>query len=103
MSRELPAKANLEHLKEQAKDLLADCPRNCVLVTHSPPKGAVDISSSGQSLGSAAIRETVQQVCPLLVVCGHIHASAGQHAFIGSTPVINAGPYGVEWLLGESV
>jgi len=31
---------------------------------------------------------------PRLVVCGHIHASAGKRAQIGNTTIINAGPGG---------
>jgi Icc-related predicted phosphoesterase len=85
--------------EDQAHALLANCPAGCVLVTHSPPKGAVDRSAEGQSLGSAAIHEMVQRASPRLVVCGHIHASAGQHSFIGPTPVVNAGPAGIEWRL----
>lgn len=81
----------------QAADLLADCPQNCVLVTHSPPNGAVDTAQDGASYGSVAIRSAIERVNPLLAVCGHIHASGGQHAFIGSTPVVNAGPHGIEW------
>ena len=37
--------------EEQAKELLADCPQGCILVTHSPPKGAVDQSSVRQKFG----------------------------------------------------
>ena len=85
--------------EEQAAGLLAECPAGCVLVSHSPPKGAADVSSSGRSLGSVAVRQTVIRQRPLLVVCGHIHASAGQQAAIGPSPVINAGPAGVEWVL----
>ena len=88
--------------EEQAKELLADCPQGCVLVTHSPPRGTLDMSSSGKNLGSAAIRDTVEQKTPLLVVCGHIHASSGQQAFIGPTPIINAGPNSMDWQIGES-
>ncbi len=83
--------------EEQAGELLADCPAGCVLVTHSPPKGAVDLSSSGQSLGSVAVREAVLRVRPRLVVCGHIHGSAGRQGTIGTTPIVNAGPAGVLW------
>jgi Icc-related predicted phosphoesterase len=83
--------------EDDASEMLASCPERCVLVSHSPPKGAVDISSSGQSLGSKAIRTAIERVTPLLVVCGHIHGSAGKEARIGSTPIINAGPDGVEW------
>jgi uncharacterized protein len=85
--------------EEQATQLLAGCPRGCVLVSHSPPKGVVDISSGGQSLGSVAVRDAVLRLQPRLVVCGHIHASAGQHAVLGRSPVVNAGPGGVEWEL----
>ena len=86
--------------EEQAAALLADCPPGCVLVSHSPPKGAVDVSSRGKSLGSTAVREAVERVRPALVVCGHIHDCAGQHATVGTTPVVNAGRGGVEWTLG---
>lgn len=85
--------------EEQARELLEDCPRNCVLVSHSPPKGAVDSSSSRRNLGSEAVRETIERVQPVLVVCGHIHASAGQTGMIGATPVINAGSVGMIFTL----
>jgi Icc-related predicted phosphoesterase len=88
--------------EEQAAELLAGCPAGCVLVSHSPPKGAVDQSSRGQSLGSVAVRDAVLRLRPRLVVCGHIHGSAGQRATIGPTPVVNAGPDGVEWSLEQS-
>jgi Icc-related predicted phosphoesterase len=85
--------------EDEARTLLADCPRRAVLVTHSPPKGAVDRSSSGASLGSLAVREAIERTEPRLVVCGHIHESAGQTAQIGLTPVINAGPRPTVWKL----
>jgi Icc-related predicted phosphoesterase len=93
--------------EEQAEQLLAACPRRvlhvqetcCVLVSHSPPKGAVDVSSSGRSLGSVAVRRAIERLRPALVVCGHIHASAGQQEMLGTSPVINAGPDGLEWEL----
>jgi Icc-related predicted phosphoesterase len=83
--------------EEQARSLLAYCPMNCILVTHSPPFGAVDVSSQGKHLGSQAIREAIARLQPRLVVCGHIHASAEQQVILGKTPIINAGPNGVEW------
>jgi Icc-related predicted phosphoesterase len=85
--------------EEQAAELLADCPAGCVLVSHSPPKGVVDVSSQGKCLGSAAVRDAILRLQPLLVVCGHIHGSAGRQAFCGVTPVVNAGPEGVVWEL----
>jgi Icc-related predicted phosphoesterase len=62
-----------------------------------PPRGAVDVDSRGRSLGSAAVRDVVLNREPLLVVCGHIHACGGQHARLGRSPVVNAGPKGVVW------
>lgn len=81
--------------EEEARHLLSGCPMECVLVSHSPPVGAVDRSSKGSNLGSAAVRETVERCRPKLVVCGHIHGSWGQREMIGPTTVINAGPDGI--------
>lgn len=87
--------------EEQATQLLANCPPECVVITHSPPYGVVDADASGRHLGSRAIRDAMLRLKSRLVVCGHIHACAGQQALLGSTPVVNAGPDGVEWLLPE--
>ncbi len=81
--------------EEQAEALLAGCPKNGVLVSHSPPKGAVDVSSGGQSLGSTAVRRVIEVKRPKLVVCGHIHDCSGQSTEIGDTMVVNAGPRGI--------
>jgi Icc-related predicted phosphoesterase len=85
--------------EEQAATLLADCPTGGVLVSHSPPRGAVDSSGTGQHLGSAAVRDVIERRAPRLVVCGHIHASAGRHETLGESVVVNAGPAGMEWTL----
>jgi Icc-related predicted phosphoesterase len=87
--------------EDEAADLLADAPSGGILVSHSPPKGAVDRDSSGRSLGSTAVRSAIEAKQPALVVCGHIHGSAGQSARIGETVVINAGPDGQVYTLGE--
>ena len=81
--------------EQQAEQLLEKCPLNAVLITHSPPKGIVDLSSRGEHLGSTAVRDCINRKSPRLVVCGHIHESAGEMESIGSTVVINAGPSGV--------
>ena len=86
----------------EAERLLAKCPMHAVLISHSPPKGAVDKSSSGQSLGSTSVRDAILRTKPQLVVCGHIHASGGQKGSIGTTPVVNAGPAGMRWELTGS-
>jgi Icc-related predicted phosphoesterase len=85
--------------EDQARQLLANCPSDAVLVSHSPPKGAADEDSSGKSLGSSAVRDAILQLKPRLVVCGHIHASAKRICKINDCPVINAGPEGVMFTL----
>jgi Icc-related predicted phosphoesterase len=84
--------------EDEATQLLSTCPSGGVLVTHSPPRGAVDRSSKGQNLGSSAVREVVERCRPKLVVCGHIHGSWAQRETISPTTVINAGPAGIEWI-----
>ncbi len=83
--------------EEDAAAGLASCPTDAVLVVHSPPHGAVDLTSRGQHMGSTSIRETVIRCKPRLVVCGHIHESADRDELLNSTPVVNAGPQGVLW------
>ena len=85
--------------ENEALQLLKDCPSGGVLISQSPPKGILDISSDGRSLGSTAIKETITNKNPLLVICGHIHASAGQIERFGETTIINAGPEGIIWNL----
>lgn len=85
--------------EDEARDLLRDCPSGGVLISHSPPKGALDLSSDGRSLGSQAVRETIDEKQPKLVICGHIHGSAGQIERVGETTIVNAGPRGITWEL----
>jgi len=80
--------------EEAAEDMLADCPSGGVLVSHSPPKNAVDRDSNGRHLGSTAVRAAIEEKSPSLTVCGHIHGSWGEEAAIGETTVVNAGPQG---------
>jgi Icc-related predicted phosphoesterase len=90
-----------DFMESDAEALLRECPAGGVLVTHSPPHGLVDVSGDGKHLGSTAVRRTVETMRPRLVVCGHIHARAGEHERCGDTVVVNAGPLGVEWRLEE--
>lgn len=80
--------------EEQGTELLANCGEVDVLITHSPPKGVVDVTSQGMSLGSTAVLETIKRVQPPLVVCGHIHDCWGQSAQVGGSRVVNLGPTG---------
>ncbi len=90
---------SFDFTEAEAFDLLRDCPSGGVLVSHSPPAGILDASSDGRSLGSQAVREAILANKPNLVVCGHIHGSAGQIDRIADTTVINAGPQGIIWEL----
>ena len=87
--------------EKDGRRMFADCPQGAVIVSHSPPQGAVDTSSNGQSFGSVALRETVERTQPLLVVCGHVHDCGGQFVDISGTRVVNAGPKGIVWELLE--
>jgi Icc-related predicted phosphoesterase len=80
---------------EQAAAMLAGCPEDCVLVVHSPPRGHVDRSGAGDSLGSTAILEAIEAKRPRLVVCGHIHESWGTESRLGPTRIVNLGPAGI--------
>jgi Icc-related predicted phosphoesterase len=84
----------------EALALMHDCPHGGVLVSHSPPKGVLDLSSDGRNLGSVAVKQTVEKKKPVLVVCGHIHGSSDRMDRIEETIVINAGPQGIIYNLG---
>jgi Icc-related predicted phosphoesterase len=81
--------------EEQAATMLGDCRPAGVLISHSPPWGAVDVTSSGKHVGSKAVREAIERLQPRLVICGHIHDCWEQREMIGTTLVINAGPRAV--------
>jgi Icc-related predicted phosphoesterase len=85
--------------EDEAVELLRECPSGGVLVSHSPPRGILDLSSDGRHLGSQAVREVIQVRRPRLVVCGHIHGSAGQIESLSESTIINAGPAGIVWNL----
>jgi Icc-related predicted phosphoesterase len=78
-----------------AAELLKGFPPGGVLVSHSPPKGCLDVDSNGESRGSESVRDTIRVKHPALVVCGHIHACGGQIGTFHGTTVVNAGPGGV--------
>ena len=75
-----------------AADMLAGCDAADILILHSPPKGVADVTSSGHSVGSTAIRDAVARIQPRLALCGHIHESWGRRGTIGATQVVNLGP-----------
>ena len=78
--------------EDEAAKMLAGCEAADLLITHSPPKGVVDRTSGGLSVGSTAIHDAILRLGPRLVLCGHIHDSWGQSGHIGDTAVHNLGP-----------
>lgn len=63
-----------------------------ILMTHSPPKGLVDLHAELGNLGSVAVRGWIKANQPSLVLCGHIHDCWGQSGEIGQAQVHNLGP-----------
>jgi uncharacterized protein len=61
-----------------------------VVLSHQPPRGACDVIYSGESVGSVSLRRYVDDFCPDLVICGHIHEDRGR-AELGKTTVVNVG------------
>lgn len=76
----------------QAEQMLSQCSAADILVSHSPPKGIVDRSSSGRSIGSVAVLDAIKRIAPKLVLCGHVHDSWGKSETLGPSKVHNLGP-----------
>jgi len=74
-------------------------PAKTVYVIHMPPSGlGLDVISSGERVGSAAVRRFIEKASPLLTLHGHIHESpaiSGEwKANIGSAVCIQPGQSG---------
>jgi Icc-related predicted phosphoesterase len=50
-----------------------------VLITHGPPKGILDKTSHGSSIGSTALLNALNRIKPQYHVFGHVHFSTGEH------------------------
>ncbi len=65
--------------------------KNLIVITHNPPKDTeCDKLENGIHVGSKLMRDFIEDYKPLVVVCGHIHESAGI-CTLGNTLVINPG------------
>jgi Icc-related predicted phosphoesterase len=84
-----------------AAEMLSACKTADIMVLHSPPRGVVDQTSGGMSVGSVAIYEAIERIQPELAFCGHIHDSWGQSGMIGRTKVVNLGPFANWFDLGQ--
>ena len=66
--------------------------QNLVLIAHNPPHGtALDKAGGSAHVGSAGIRQFIEDFEPVLAVCGHIHESRAIDQ-IGDTALVNPGP-----------
>jgi Icc-related predicted phosphoesterase len=92
-----PFRTVFEYSEEEAETLFERAAKNCgggllILVSHCPPKNTkVDQVSSGEHVGSIAVRRFIEKAEPRLVVSGHVHESQGTDT-IGSTTIVNTGP-----------
>jgi hypothetical protein len=75
-----------------AEEALQRCAAPTILVSHQPPRDTRCDRTRGEHVGSTAIREAVLRHQPDLVLCGHIHESAGSD-LLGRSRVINPGPW----------
>lgn len=78
-----------EVLKQLIQRRTAD---NLAVVSHEPPKNtSADLTSSGEHVGSEALRGVMEDEDINLVLCGHIHEAVSVEE-VGGTTVVNPGP-----------
>lgn len=65
-----------------------------VLITHGPPYGFNVDFIHNSHVGNKDFSKFIRSIQPNLVVCGHIHETAGKKDNIGKTKIINPGPSG---------
>jgi Icc-related predicted phosphoesterase len=61
-----------------------------VLITHTPPRGHGDLTSTGDHVGSEALLAAIERRQPPLAVFGHIHEGRGEPTRIGRTLCANS-------------
>lgn len=62
-----------------------------ILITHSPPKGILDTTVDGKSVGSRYLFGALQYCLrPKLWVFGHIHEASGKEMYKDTTQCVNA-------------
>ncbi len=85
--------ARFQDFAESIDDLPAE---RLVLVSHLPPFGT--LAARDQRFidrGSAALAEWVMGRQPVAVICGHVHHREPITEQLGSTMIVNAGPFGL--------
>jgi Icc-related predicted phosphoesterase len=69
-----PLELSESDIDRELSRVIAD---GCILVTHAPPFGINDLTTSGKRLGSRAIANLVSKHHPRLVASGHVHEARG--------------------------
>lgn len=93
-----PYERSEEDFAAACAELFAAAPRAggdggpTILLSHQPPYGTRCDRARGRHVGSRAVRSAVEEHQPDLVICGHIHESAGQDT-LGRSVVVNPGPW----------
>lgn len=73
-----------------AESIWSDVPRDAdVFITHGPPKGILDRTSRGKSVGDAELLKRISDIKPRVHCFGHVHESYGTKR-IGQTLHCNA-------------
>jgi len=62
-----------------------------VLVTHAPPFGTELDKLDKHHVGNKDFRKFIERIKPKLVICGHLHETAGKIDTIGEAKVVNPG------------
>ena len=66
-----------------------------IFITHAPPyKTKLDLMPGNRHVGNKTIKETIKQLKPTIMTCGHIHDAEGAIEKIGQTTCYNLGPLG---------
>jgi len=80
-----------EEIKSALERKVKEIKGEFVLVTHNPPFGTkVDTVSTGEHVGSKAVRNFIEREKPLLAISAHIHEAGGIDK-IGKTTVFYPG------------
>ncbi len=65
-----------------------------IMLSHGPPYGTKVDLIIDQHCGSKSLRKFIDKYHPILVVSGHLHETFNKSQNLGSTLIINPGPYG---------
>ena len=68
--------------------------RKKILVTHAPPH-RTRVDHIGKHVGNKTIRKAIEELEPMIAICGHIHENEGKEDVLGQTRIINPGPCGM--------